>query len=153
VTSICFTCCRADVTIESNRFPSPAVTYCSKLQTVTSICFTCCRVDVTIESNRFPPPVVTSCLLQAKARDFYFFCCMLQCSKSHYNTTAVLLSGNNFQKIQLLAKFLRMLIFSCTTFHKIQRLYLIPAIDDFWIQHQQDTIQEFQGKDVIVLGM
>ncbi|CAG2228437.1 unnamed protein product [Mytilus edulis] len=37
-------------------------------------------------------------------------------------------------------------------FHRIQKTYLVPAIDRFWIQKQDETIMEFQNTDVIVLG-
>ncbi|CAG2229695.1 unnamed protein product [Mytilus edulis] len=47
-------------------------------------------------------------------------------------SAAVLLSGNNYQKIQLLANILKMPLVSSTTFHKIQRSYLIPVVADFW---------------------
>ncbi|XP_062593204.1 uncharacterized protein LOC134254679 isoform X2 [Saccostrea cucullata] len=66
--------------------------------------------------------------------------------------SAILLSGNNFQKIATLAKFLKLPILSSSTFHRIQKTYLVPAIDRFWIQKQEDTLREFQNTDVIVLG-
>lgn len=66
---------------------------------------------------------------------------------------AVLLSGNNFKKIELFSKFLKMPIISNTTFHKIQRSYLVPSVDDYWLQQQEQVAAEFRGKDLVVLGM
>jgi hypothetical protein len=66
--------------------------------------------------------------------------------------SAILLSGNNFRKVELLSRFLRLPMFSSTTFHKIQRTYLVPTIDDFWFDQQRDTINNFLGQDLIILG-
>ncbi|XP_052715271.1 uncharacterized protein LOC128188330 [Crassostrea angulata] len=66
--------------------------------------------------------------------------------------SAVLLSGNNFQKISLFAKFLNLPAISSTTFHKIQRTYLIPSIDDFWLEKQEETINLFRGQELVILG-
>ncbi|XP_052097349.1 uncharacterized protein LOC127732344 [Mytilus californianus] len=66
--------------------------------------------------------------------------------------SAILLSGNNFQKITTLSKFMKLPILSSSTFHRIQKTYLVPSIDRFWIQKQEDTLREFENTDVIVLG-
>nr|XP_034316793.1 uncharacterized protein LOC105324442 isoform X2 [Crassostrea gigas] len=66
--------------------------------------------------------------------------------------SAILLSGNNFQKISTLAKFLKLPILSSSSFHRIQKTYLVPSIDRFWIQKQESTLREFQNTDIIVLG-
>lgn len=66
--------------------------------------------------------------------------------------SAVLLSGNNFQKISLFAKFLNLPAISNTTFHKIQRTYLIPSIDEFWSEKQEETINLFRGQELVILG-
>ncbi|VDI24895.1 Hypothetical predicted protein [Mytilus galloprovincialis] len=59
-------------------------------------------------------------------------------------SAAVLLSGNNFQKIQLLANILKMPLGSSTTFHKILRAYLIPVVDVFWVQHQAEILMNIK---------
>ncbi|CAC5382844.1 unnamed protein product [Mytilus coruscus] len=66
--------------------------------------------------------------------------------------SAIMLSGNNFQKVETLAKFFKLPILSSSTFHRIQKTYLVPAIDRFWIQKQDETFREFINTDVIVLG-
>ncbi|XP_055997869.1 uncharacterized protein LOC125647150 [Ostrea edulis] len=66
--------------------------------------------------------------------------------------SAILLSGNNFQKILTMAKFLKLTILSSSTFHRIQITYLVPSIDKFWTDQQDAIIDEFRDQDLIVLG-
>lgn len=79
-------------------------------------------------------------------------------------SAAIILSGNNYQKMATFAKFLRMPIVSSSTFHKIQRTYLIPAIDSnhlipaidsYWLQEQDSVIDQLQlrGQEVILMGL
>ena len=46
---------------------------------------------------------------------------------------AVLLSGNNCQKINLLAKFFGLQFISETIFYRIQKLYCFPAVQTMWV--------------------
>jgi hypothetical protein len=57
---------------------------------------------------------------------------------------SILISGNNFQKISTLAKCLKLPFLSSSTFHCIQGTYLVPSIDRFWMQQQEDVLSEFQ---------
>ena len=66
--------------------------------------------------------------------------------------SAILLSGNNFKKVDLFAKFLKLPILSASTFYKIQKTYLIPAIDNFWVDHQDAVLAEFIGVNTVILG-
>ena len=66
--------------------------------------------------------------------------------------SSILISGNNFQKMFTLATFLKLPLLSSSTFHRIQRTYIVPSIDRFWMQQQEDVLSEFQDKDLIVLG-
>jgi hypothetical protein len=66
--------------------------------------------------------------------------------------SSILISGNNFQKMSTLATFLKLPLLSSSTFHRIQRTYIVPSIDRFWMQQQEDVLSEFQDKDLIVLG-
>ena len=68
-------------------------------------------------------------------------------------SVAILLSGNNYQKIATLSKFLKLPIVSSSTFHKIQRTYMIPSIDRFWIQEQESVISQFRDQEMILLGL
>ncbi|XP_063405831.1 uncharacterized protein LOC134689792 [Mytilus trossulus] len=67
-------------------------------------------------------------------------------------TSAIVLSGNNFQKIELFCKILGLPLVSSSTFHKMQRSYIVPSIDKFWQKHLDDIYTELQGKEVVVLG-
>ena len=66
--------------------------------------------------------------------------------------SAILLSGSNFKKISMFSKFLQLSILSQTTFSKIQRTYLVPSIDQYWVEHQDGILKLLIGKYVIILG-
>ena len=65
---------------------------------------------------------------------------------------SIMLSGNNFAKVEKMANFLGLSFISDSTFYRMQRLYFIPAIDEWWIWQKEQLIQEFLGKPVIVCG-
>ncbi|XP_070545555.1 uncharacterized protein [Ptychodera flava] len=67
-------------------------------------------------------------------------------------SAAILLSGNNYGKIHLFAKMLNLKIVSKATFHKIQKHYLVPSIDEYWLKHQQNMIDKHKDKNLVVLG-
>ena len=67
-------------------------------------------------------------------------------------SSAILLSGNNFGKVKLFAKFLKMRFVGSSVYSRIQRCYIIPSIECFWDDHQRDVLVEFQGKEVVMLG-
>ncbi|XP_062612144.1 uncharacterized protein LOC134273936 [Saccostrea cucullata] len=66
--------------------------------------------------------------------------------------SATVLSGNNFQKIDLFAKVLGLPILSSSTFFKIQRTYIVPSVDHHWTSHLDSVLEEFRGKEVVVFG-
>jgi len=45
---------------------------------------------------------------------------------------SILLSGNNFTKIERMFSFLGLSFMSDSTFYRMQRLYLIPCINEWW---------------------
>ena len=49
---------------------------------------------------------------------------------------AIVLSGNNFQKIEILARILKLHVISRTTFHMYQRLYICPGIEKYFFKTQ-----------------
>ncbi|XP_070554570.1 uncharacterized protein [Ptychodera flava] len=67
-------------------------------------------------------------------------------------SAAILMSGNNFRKISLFARMLNLKLVSPSTFHKIQRHYLIPSVDQFWGIHQQQMLEKYKDKDIVILG-
>ena len=50
--------------------------------------------------------------------------------------SALVLSGNNFSKMQLFFHFYGAPIISLTTFHAYQRLFICPSIDNFYKKEQ-----------------
>lgn len=54
-------------------------------------------------------------------------------------SAALMFSGNNYIKIKMFADFLNISMVSASTFHRIQKLYCTPSINEYW----------FNIKDVI----
>ena len=63
-----------------------------------------------------------------------------------------MLSGNNFAKIEKLAKSLGLAFISDSTFYRMQRLYLIPAVNEWWNWQREQLLKDWVGKEVIVCG-
>nr|XP_034316951.1 uncharacterized protein LOC117686262 [Crassostrea gigas] len=66
--------------------------------------------------------------------------------------SAILSSGNNFAKCALFAKFLELYFPSNSKFTAIQRNYLVPTIDAFYKEQQQEIFENLRGQSVIALG-
>ena len=65
---------------------------------------------------------------------------------------AVVCSGNNFEKIKLLFKVLNPQCISSTTFYNIQRLYVIPAIQEYWAAVLDSNLDASAGQDSVLLS-
>ena len=65
---------------------------------------------------------------------------------------SIMVSGNNFAKVEKMANFLGLSFISDSTFYRMQRLYFIPAIDEWWSWQREQLVQEFLDKPVIVCG-
>lgn len=65
---------------------------------------------------------------------------------------AVLCSGNNFSKVELMAKILKLHFPSQSSFTRMQRTYLVPAIEEKWDEHLRSFRAELEDKDVVLLG-
>ncbi|XP_077988832.1 uncharacterized protein LOC144443271 isoform X2 [Glandiceps talaboti] len=65
---------------------------------------------------------------------------------------AILLSGNNYAKIDRFAKVLSLKLLCQTTFNRIQRTCLVPCIDKFWKEHQLQLCASFEGERLVLLG-
>ena len=65
---------------------------------------------------------------------------------------SIMLSGNNFAKVEKMAHFLGLAFISDSTFYRMQRLYFIPAIDEWWGWQREQLLREFRGKEVVVCG-
>lgn len=66
--------------------------------------------------------------------------------------SAVLLSGKNFAQVERFAKFLGLSFVSRSTFCRAQRVYCIPAINEWWIWQQGIINHELQGQNLVVMG-
>ena len=65
---------------------------------------------------------------------------------------AIILSGNNFAKIEKMAKFLGLSFISETTFYRLQRLYFVPAVNEWWSWQREQIVEQFLDKEVVVCG-
>ena len=65
---------------------------------------------------------------------------------------SILLSGNNFAKIEKMANFLGLSFISDSTFYRMQRLYLIPCISEWWNWQREQLIHDFLEKEIVVCG-
>lgn len=66
--------------------------------------------------------------------------------------SALLCSGNNFSKMALYAKFLRLYFPGKVKFSNIQRTYLVPTINSFWMESQRQVVESVSGRSVVALG-
>lgn len=65
---------------------------------------------------------------------------------------AVLLSGNNFSKIEKFAEFMGLSFISPSTFFRVQKLYCIPAIEEWWQWMRGELVVEFKNEELVVSG-
>ncbi|XP_028296913.1 uncharacterized protein LOC114458700 [Gouania willdenowi] len=68
-------------------------------------------------------------------------------------STNILLSGNNYAKISLLFKFMKLGMVERSTFFRAQDSYCVDTIKEFWSQKRAAIITQLQAKGpVVVLG-
>ena len=65
---------------------------------------------------------------------------------------SLMLSGNNFSKIKRMADFFGLHFLSKSTYYRLQRLYLIPEIEDWWCWMRKELHKAFEGLDIILGG-
>ncbi|XP_044170425.1 uncharacterized protein LOC114973185 [Acropora millepora] len=65
---------------------------------------------------------------------------------------AVLLSGNNFAKVEKFASFMGLSFISPSTFYRVQKLYCLPAIDEWWEWMRGELLVEFENEELVVCG-
>nr|XP_054775576.1 uncharacterized protein LOC129284134 [Lytechinus pictus] len=63
--------------------------------------------------------------------------------------TAILFSGNSFQKVATMSKFLELRMISSTTFNRIQKLYIAPAVQDFYCSRQEELLSSYNAPVVL----
>lgn len=66
--------------------------------------------------------------------------------------SSVLVSGNNFEKVSLLAKSMNLNFVSSTTFSRIQSLYALPSIRDLWNNMKEVIWKVFENDVLVVCG-
>ena len=66
--------------------------------------------------------------------------------------TNILLSGNNFAKVALLFKFMNLGMVRRVQFERIQALYAVPTIMGYWERLRTATVQQLQGKQLVLAG-
>lgn len=64
----------------------------------------------------------------------------------------VLITGNNFEKISLLFKFLGIGFVSASTHHRIQRNYVVPEVKCFWEEMKKEIWTIINNEPVILCG-
>ena len=81
-------------------------------------------------------------------------CCRIQglYANNLQSAAAILLSGNNFSKVNRMAEFLGLYFLSEVTFYRIQRLYLFPAVKEWWNWMRDELVKEFLDQKVVVGG-
>lgn len=67
-------------------------------------------------------------------------------------SASLVATGNNFQKLALFASFWKLPFLSSSSFWKIQRTYVVPSIVEIWESHQNEVLDEFRGKDLVLYG-
>ena len=65
---------------------------------------------------------------------------------------AVLLSGNNFAKVEKFASFMGLSFISPSTLYRVQKLYCLPAIDEWWEWMRGELLVEFENEELVVCG-
>ena len=66
--------------------------------------------------------------------------------------SSILMSGNSYQKIAVMAKFANLSFFSRTTFDNIQKLYNAPAINEHYGEKQDKLLASYDGRPVTLSG-
>lgn len=65
---------------------------------------------------------------------------------------AILMSGNYFNKIALFCNFFNLLHIKKTTFYQIQRCYLCPVVEQFWVDERESSLRDMGNRPLVVCG-
>ena len=84
------------------------------------------------------------------------FCSSHEVNQMYVNNiqvaAAVLLSGNNFGKVKRLAESMNLAFVSKSSYFRIQRVYFLPAVDEWWGWMRDQLMDEFRGQEVVCSG-
>ena len=64
----------------------------------------------------------------------------------------ILLSGNNYNKVALLCRFMNIGVVSESLFHIIQALYFCNAINTYWNEKLDQTHAKMKDKEIVICG-
>ncbi|XP_052285882.1 uncharacterized protein LOC127881787 [Dreissena polymorpha] len=67
-------------------------------------------------------------------------------------SAAILFSGNNFQKFEMLARYLNMPCMGSASFHHLQRHYLVPAVEQTWEAEEERVVKARKSQQIVMLG-
>jgi hypothetical protein len=100
------------------------------------------------------PTVIVNCLCPQGHK--FRFCSSHEVNGIYGNNlmaaACIMLSGNNFGKVRRMARFYGLEFLAKSTYHRFQRLYLIPEVNEWWSWMRQEILDEFAGKDIVVGG-
>lgn len=65
----------------------------------------------------------------------------------------LILSGNNYQKIALMVKFMKLGTLSKSMFHQIQGLYCVPCIETYWAGIQAEVLERLREQPLHLSGV
>ena len=94
--------------------------------------------------------------ISCQAGHAFRFCSSHEVNQMYVNNiqvaAAVLLSGNNFGKVKRLAESMNLAFVSKSSYFRIQRVYLLPAVDEWWGWMRGQLMDEFRGQEVVCSG-
>ncbi|XP_062500796.1 uncharacterized protein LOC134178034 [Corticium candelabrum] len=66
--------------------------------------------------------------------------------------SSIVLSGNQFAKIELMCRFLGLKFQSQSTFYRIQRLYICPSVFELWSETRETNLADIANCPVVLAG-
>lgn len=73
-------------------------------------------------------------------------------SNNFQAAAAMLLSGNNFTKIEKFANFTGLSFISPSTFFRVRMLYCVSVIEEWWQWMRGELVIEFQNEELVLSG-
>ena len=67
-------------------------------------------------------------------------------------SAAILLTGNNFDKVELMAKMLRLAFVSSATFNRILSLHAVPVVKELWKKMKDRIWQTIKDENLVLCG-
>ncbi len=113
-----------------------------------------CQAKPSIQYHFVGVTLVVNCVCLSGHN--YRFCSSQKLNDIYANNlqtaASIQLSGNNFSKIERMARFLNLEFISSSTYYRFQRVYLLPEVNDWWSWTRKEVLAEFFGKEIVVGG-